>query len=159
MNTENIVNRLKTHINDLVHGQALCFIDLQSKLGTSPAMRNTSLIRKFIKERLDRDIDESRLIEVSNEIAKFVVTRLLSGSYWSSRPSESQFRSSELLTDRFFASFDHDAKFYSTFRYKIDARLLTFSYRGSGLIDNSFESGIIVVDDTKIGIFWIGDED
>jgi hypothetical protein len=149
-----IRDRLVANLNSHDDGRALCAVVSAPQTRKGDGREGLS---RFLFSEFGLDVAPTSLEEVSRVDALFVATELLLGPVWGRRATTRS--GAERLAEAFVALFGDGVAFYSTYAYRIDHWNATYTATGARLLDNSFELGIMVADESRVGILWLGDED
>lgn len=148
-------NILAVQLNDLEDGRVFC--EIAPVESTTTERVGPYFLLMPILGKLGFTLGDTELIEMPRSLTERVAEDLFRG------PLGGPQKLSELevhtLASSFLYLFEENAKFYSTFKYKIDPVSGFITYLGRGLLGSSYESGFFVVDSTQIGCLLVGDED
>ncbi len=147
-----VLDRLKACLDDPVLGRALCGVtEIPEARGVDVRER----LSIYLSERYGLDVPPAKLQPITYSEALFVAEELLSGPTFGPRERSV----GKKLFLQFISEFDDDVAFYSTYTFKIDPVKGTYVAKGTYILDNSFDLGLLLADAKRVGILWKGDED
>lgn len=151
---EDLRERLAANLNDRDLGKALCAL---AQTSGGNGQTDEERISAFLSESYGLNTAPGVLMPLARDDAAFVAAELLLGPVWGPRP-EDRTDAGEAAS-RFLAQFSETARFFSTYRFKINRINYTYTSSGVALLDNSFDMGVLAADGERVGVLWLGDED
>ena len=154
MDLDSLRDHLTRNLNDAQQGRVIC------EVWQAPSTRqgdDEARILEHLRTYASLQLPHDALKPLPRDLALAIARRVIRGILFS--PGETGERELLQVARGFVQTFAPDARFYSTSVYaKWDVQNETYSATGPRLLDNSFEEGVLIADDSKVGALWVGDE-
>lgn len=137
-------------LNDRDIGTVLCDISRKTDSGESDQQR----LSAYLLSQFGLAVAPDRIKELKPDIASAIAERVLAGL--TKPPRRTRATDRELFLE-FLGHFSLARRYYSPVEYRFGPSQGDITMIGNLLVGADMEEGILVVDDERIGILWMGD--
>jgi len=152
MDLDSLRELMTKRLNDSEEGIVLCDISQDPHNGESDEQR----LSKYLSSRFGLSLDPAHIRQLTPEVAQGIAERVIAGLSYPSLPRTPSTDREQLLD--FLAHFAPARRYYSPMKYTFGPHKDEITRTGYRLhVDIDLDEGILVIDETKVGIVWMAD--